>query len=120
MEQHRGADADAIAVHRRDQRSLAGGKHAQEAPHRNFFITTGPHLEEVREIVAGGEVLALAAEGDQADGRIRARLLDRVRECGVHRDRYRIPPLRPRQRHREDGSLPFHPHMVAHVRSRIG
>ena len=72
MEQHGRADADAIAVNSGDERSFACRQRAQEPPDRRFRRRRGRRVEEVGEIVAGGEVLAFAAKGDRPGSQGRA------------------------------------------------
>jgi hypothetical protein len=64
MKQHGRADADAIAVHRGNQRDLAGRQSPQQPPHRDFIIEARGGFEKIGEIVPRREVLAFAAKGD--------------------------------------------------------
>ncbi len=114
VEQHSRADADAIAVDRRDQRGLALGEGAQQPPHGNFFEIGARGIEEIGEIVARREVGALAAQGDQPDRWIARRLLDGVGERGVHRDGDRVAALGPGQGDRQHRTGLLHPHVLAH------
>ena len=73
MKQHGRADADAIAVDRGDDRRFAGGERAQQAPHRDVAVVAGQRVEEIGKVVAGGEILAFAAEGDRPGSTCRRR-----------------------------------------------
>lgn len=93
MEQHGCPYADAIAVDRSDDRHLAFGEGAKKAPHGNLLTATGPHLQEIREVVAGREVLAFAADRDDARLSVLERSGNRVRERGVHCNRDGVAPF---------------------------
>ena len=96
------------------QRSLAGGEGAKKSPDGNLAAVTRRRIEEVRKVVAGGEILPFAAKDDDPDRRILARLLDRIRQRGVHGDGDGVAPFRPVERDRED-RVPFlDPDMLAH------
>src|SRR5207249_6312831 len=69
------------------------------------------------EVVPGSEVLALACEGDYADGFVARGALDRFGERGVHGDGDRVAPLGPRQRDREHRAISFHSDMLIHALS---
>ena len=114
MEQHGRADADAIAVHRRNQRNFAAGKRSKQSPHRNLVIKARSSIEKIRKIVPRGKILALAAQGDQADALVLRRALDRVGKCRIHCDGDRIAAFRPGEGDRKHFTLLCHPHMFAH------
>ena len=99
MEQHGGADADRIAMNRGGDRDLVAGERPQQAPHRYVLAGAGigHRLEEIAEIIPGGEVLALTLDGDQADGGVVRGAFDRVGQRRIHGNGNRVPPLRPRQ-----------------------
>jgi hypothetical protein len=102
-------------VHRGDDRDFAFGERAQQAPHRDVGRVAREGVEEIAEVVAGGKVLALAADGDQADCGIARGALERLGQSGVHRDRDRIAALGPRKRDGEDSAARVDPHMLAHL-----
>jgi hypothetical protein len=114
MEQHGGPDPDAIAVDRGDDRGLALGEGSEQAPHRDFAAIALRRLEEIGEVVARGEILALAADGDHPDRRIVRGALDRVGKRRIHGDGDRVAALRPGERDREHRAVPSDPDMLGH------
>ena len=115
MEQHRRPDPDAIAVDGCNQRSLARGERSKEPPDRDVLAVARDGFQEIGEVVAGREILTLAAEGDQADGFVDRGLFHRVRERCVHCDGDGIAPLGARKHDRKHRALFLHPYMLAHL-----
>ena len=67
MQEHRRSNSDAIALDRSDERSFADRERSQETPNRDLLAEARRGLEEIGKIVAGREILAFAAKGDQPD-----------------------------------------------------
>ena len=122
VKQHGRADADAIAVNRGDDRRFAVAS-ARSSRHTGIsLVAAGARLQEIGEVVAGGEVLALAADGDHSDAVvIFGRCSIASARARVHGDSDRVAPFRPSERDRQDAALLVRP---AHARSspppRIG
>src|SRR3954451_10028761 len=95
VKKHRRSDANAIAVHRSDQRRLAGSERAKEAPHRDLVAVAVRGLEKVGQVVAGAKVLTIAAEGDDPYRVITDCPFDRIGESSVHCYRDRVAAFGP-------------------------
>ena len=109
---------DGIAMHCGDQRHFVGRQRAEEAPDRDIGVAARRRhfVEEIGEVIAAREILALALERDKADVRVVRRSLDRIGEGGIHGDGDRIAPLGTREGQRQDGAAPFNQYMFAHRR----
>ncbi len=89
MQQHRHADADGHAVHRRDHRLLERRDAEHEGQHGRIRLRE-LRVREVLEVVAGGEGAAGARDQHRAHGRIGRGLLQAGDELLVHLGRDRV------------------------------
>ena len=74
---------------------------AQQPPDGNLLEIARRRVEEIGEVIARSEILAFAAQRDQADRNDRRGAFDRVREGGIHGDCDRIAALGPGKRDRQ-------------------
>ena len=115
MEQHGGADPDRIAVDGGDDWRFVVGQRPQQPPDRDVRRSRRRQFsEEVSQVVASGEVLAAAFQGDDADFGVVGHALDRIGQFGIHCDGDRVAPIGPVHDDPEDAAAARHLDMLAH------
>src|SRR5438477_12905690 len=119
MEQHGGADADGDAVDGGDDR-LDVMRQRIEEPCRvrrpRLVRIRRAVLEEILEVVAGGEDAGAAGDDEAADVRIVLRGVDGIAHRAVHLLRDRVLLFRPPQRDHTHGMFVGNDEVLGHTR----
>lgn len=85
LEQHRGADANGVALHRGDDRLLCLDHFFEEAPYVAGAIEGASGLRgEILDVVAGGKEIAVGGEEDGANAVVTLCASHRVGDDAVH------------------------------------
>ncbi len=87
VEQHGRADANRIAVDGRDDGHLVLRQRPEQPPDGNVRSVPGKLGHEIAEVVAGGEVLALAFDRNQPNCGIIGRIFNGACQRGIHGNR---------------------------------
>ena len=115
MQQHRGADADRVALHGGNQRTGGLAEIADEAMGLGFAGVLAAGLgAEIGKVIAGRKTVAVALEQNHPDGSILLGALEPVRQRAVHGVAQRILLVGAGERQRHDALGYFGFDMLSH------
>src|SRR6266851_695903 len=118
MQQHRGADADRVALYGGDERTGGLAEIADESMCLALAGILAVRLgAEIGEVVSGRKTVAISLEYYHSHGRILLRTLQSIRHGAIHGVTQRVLLVRTGQRQRHDACDYFGFHMFSHDRS---